>query len=55
MPELAQQILAACGPSGPNTEYLFGVGDGLRRINAKDEHVFQLEALVKELLENDGK
>jgi glutathione-specific gamma-glutamylcyclotransferase len=51
MNELAQQILSAYGPSGRNTEYLFGVADGLRRIGASDLHVFELEALVKELLE----
>jgi cation transport regulator ChaC len=47
--DLAQQISAAVGPSGPNNEYLFGLADGLRRIGAEDDHVFALEALVRKL------
>lgn len=51
--ELAEQIINARGPSGPNREYLFGVAAGLRRIGAHDEHVFQLEEVVKSVLENN--
>ena len=50
MSELADQIALAHGPSGPNTEYLFGIADGLRSIGAEDSHVFQLEQLVQEQL-----
>lgn len=44
---IAAQIAASKGPSGPNTEYLFKLADGLRAIGALDEHVFKLEQLVR--------
>lgn len=55
MSELANQIALSHGPSGPNTEYLFGIADGLRSIGAEDSHVFQLEQLVQELLQSEVK
>lgn len=49
LPDLARQIAAAVGPSGPNHEYLYKLAEGLRDIGAEDEHVFELEALVRHL------
>ncbi len=49
LPEIAAQILRSVGPSGPNPEYLLRLGDALREIGADDPHVFELEALVREL------
>lgn len=52
LPEIAEQIYSAKGPSGPNYEYLFGMAQGLRDIgpHARDDHVFELEALVQQLM-----
>ena len=44
--EIAQQIFRAKGPSGPNTEYLIELAEGLRAIGVSDEHVFSLEQQV---------
>jgi cation transport regulator ChaC len=49
LPELAQQIATAVGPSGPNYEYLYLLADGLRAMHVKDEHVYELEKLVRSL------
>ena len=53
LPDLAQQIASAVGPSGPNFEYLYKLADGLRGIGADDDHVFALEALVRDLRGDD--
>ena len=45
--EIAQQIFRAKGPSGPNTEYLIELAEGLRAIGVSDEHVFSLEQQVR--------
>jgi len=45
--EIARQILTACGPSGPNPEYVFELARSLRLMNAQDSHVEAVElALV---------
>ncbi len=49
MIEMAQQIHQAQGPSGSNIEYLLRLAEGLRQIQAKDEHVFELEQKVRSL------
>ncbi|MCU0656395.1 MAG: gamma-glutamylcyclotransferase [Polyangiaceae bacterium] len=45
--QIADQVRSAHGPSGPNIEYLLRLADALRELEAHDEHVFQLEALVR--------
>jgi glutathione-specific gamma-glutamylcyclotransferase len=48
---IAEQIARARGPSGPNREYLFQLADAIRTITTdNDEHLFQLDQLVKEIL-----
>lgn len=47
---IAKQIVESEGPSGPNIEYLFKLCDGLRALNAPDDHCFELERLAKEML-----
>lgn len=50
--DLAKQIYETYGPSGWNAEYLLNLAEALREISpdVKDEHVFELEALVKEYI-----
>jgi hypothetical protein len=38
------------GESGPNREYLFNLGNALRKLEVHDAHVFELEKLVVDLL-----
>jgi cation transport regulator ChaC len=45
---LASTIAQAHGPSGANSEYLFKLADFLRSVGADDDHVFELEAIVKQ-------
>eukprot|EP00899_Mesostigma_viride_P004631 jgi/Mesvir1/14169/Mv09632-RA.1 len=53
LPDIAWQIAHARGPSGPNYEYLYMLADSLRDADEVDEEVFELEALVKRLLERE--
>lgn len=46
--EMALQIAHSHGPSGANTDYLFGLAQALRSRNVIDEHVFDLEAAVRQ-------
>jgi cation transport regulator ChaC len=41
--EIAQQIAAAVGPSGPNSEYLLELARALRALGMDDPHVFEIE------------
>ncbi|KAF7729521.1 hypothetical protein EC973_004195 [Apophysomyces ossiformis] len=54
---IAKQIFETYGPSGWNAEYLLNLAKALREIspNAYDSHVFELEKLVKELIDQDTK
>ena len=54
LPEIANQILRSKGPSGTNYDYLLNLAQGIRDIcsDIKDDHLFQLEALVKKGLSN---
>ena len=47
---IAKQIHETYGPSGWNAEYLLNLAEALREIcpGVQDEHVFELETLVKE-------
>lgn len=54
LPTIAQQIVDSEGPSGHNVEYLLRLAnfmrDDLNGANVEDEHLFELEQLVKEML-----
>jgi cation transport regulator ChaC len=41
--DIARQIAASCGPSGPNSEYLLELAKALRELGKFDEHVFEIE------------
>ncbi len=49
MADLARQIYHAAGPSGSNLHYLLALADALRKLNAHDEHVFELEYRVLQI------
>jgi cation transport protein ChaC len=42
--DIARQIAAARGPSGPNSEYLLELAQALRALGKPDAHVFAIEA-----------
>jgi cation transport regulator ChaC len=46
--EIARQIAASCGPSGPNSEYLLELAKALRELGKFDEHVFEIERHLAE-------
>ena len=41
--DIARQIAAARGPSGPNSEYLLELAKALRELGKPDAHVFEIE------------
>ncbi|GHB34205.1 gamma-glutamylcyclotransferase [Salinicola rhizosphaerae] len=41
--EIARQIAASHGPSGPNRDYLLNLAAALRELGSDDAHVFELE------------
>ncbi len=41
--EIARQIAASHGPSGPNRDYLLNLAQALRELGWDDAHVFALE------------
>lgn len=45
--EIAAQVRAACGPSGHNLEYVLRLARALRELGREDEHVFELERLLR--------
>ncbi len=47
LPELARQILGAAGPSGPNPDYVLRLAESLRELAVEDDHVFELERLLR--------
>jgi len=47
--DIAAQIIRCKGPSGRNIDYLFELAQSLRRFNANDCHVFELESLVRKI------
>jgi cation transport regulator ChaC len=44
---IAAQVSRAHGPSGANTEYVLRLAESLRELAFHDEHVFELERLVR--------
>ncbi|GAN05179.1 cation transport regulator-like protein 2-like isoform X1 [Mucor ambiguus] len=55
--KIAQQIHDSYGPSGWNAEYLLNLAEALREISpgVKDDHVFELEQLVKKIIDDNNK
>ena len=49
--DMAAQIATCTGPSGPNREYLFLLADALRSHQVHDDHVFDLERAVRQLVD----
>lgn len=49
--QIAEQVVGAKGPSGPNPEYVLELAEALRGMSAEDPHVFALEAAVRARLE----
>jgi cation transport regulator ChaC len=52
--DMAKQIHDTYGPSGWNAEYLLNLATALREISpgVRDDHVFELERLVKGIIED---
>lgn len=48
---IASQIHQSVGPSGRNDEYVYLLANGLRELREYDEHVFAIEAALKEMAE----
>ena len=44
---IAERVVRAVGPSGPNTEYVLRLADALRDMGVDDPHVFDLERAVR--------
>jgi cation transport regulator ChaC len=47
--DIALQIAASRGPSGPNSEYLLELAKALRDLGKEDQHVFEIEKHLAEL------
>ena len=46
--DIARQIAAAHGPSGPNKDYLMELAQALRDMDKEDAHVFEIERFLRE-------
>lgn len=44
--DIAHQIYKSIGPSGPNVDYLLNLAESMRKMNAVDSHVTELERRV---------
>ena len=47
--QIAAQIVASTGPSGPNDEYVLRLAEALRALGADDPHVFEIERFVRQM------
>lgn len=49
--QLAEQVLNAHGPSGPNVDYVYRLADAMRSLfpGERDEHLFELERTLRAL------
>eukprot|EP01104_Vermistella_antarctica_P013696 TRINITY_DN4188_c0_g1_i2.p1 TRINITY_DN4188_c0_g1~~TRINITY_DN4188_c0_g1_i2.p1 ORF type:complete len:223 (+),score=38.31 TRINITY_DN4188_c0_g1_i2:182-850(+) len=47
---IAKQIYDSTGPSGPNRAYLLNLAVALRAMDLVDQHVFELESMVKQMI-----
>jgi len=47
LPDIARQVLACRGPSGPNVEYVLRLAEALTALGAEDDHVSDLARLVR--------
>ena len=48
---IANQICQSKGPSGSNVDYLTKLATALKELRIEDDHVFQLDTLVRNKLE----
>lgn len=48
--EIARHIASSHGPSGPNSDYLLQLADALRKLDADDPHVFDIERHLIDLI-----
>lgn len=48
---IAQQVISARGPSGPNIEYVLNLDAALNALRVEDDHVTALAAQVRTLME----
>ena len=51
--EIARQVCHACGPSGPNTEYVLRLAESLRQFDVDDEHVFAVDKALRTILRDE--
>lgn len=47
--DIALQIAASSGPSGPNRDYLLALAQALREMGMEDQHVFAIEKYLGEM------
>lgn len=47
---IARQVSVSSGPSGSNVEYVVQLAQALRDMGARDDHVFEVEAALREEL-----
>ena len=47
--EIAQQVISAIGPSGPNVEYVLRLQESLSAMQASDQHVDAVASMVRDL------
>ena len=50
--EIAQQICAAEGASGANSDYLLDLAAALRDLGLRDQHVFDIETHIVRILKH---